>query len=324
MFNIRTDLAIEAREIYNEKHKEEIPGVKVKEYEENSIKITKVTIMDEVGEKIMNKPKGKYITIDMPEFVHYDSNAKDSVSKVLAKELTSLINIENSMTAMVVGLGNLYVTPDSLGPKVVSKLMISRHLKELVPDEIDEGVRPVCAIAPGVLGTTGIETSEIVKSIVGKIKPNLIICIDALSSRRLERINSTIQICDTGISPGSGVGNKRAELSEKTLNVPVIAIGVPTVVDAATMANDTIDMVLDALISKSHKGSKFYNILKDLDKKEKQELIREALKPYLSSLIVTPKEVDMLIESITRILANGINIALQPALTLEDINKYID
>ncbi|WP_373898908.1 GPR endopeptidase [Haloimpatiens sp. FM7315] len=325
MFSIRTDLALESRELYKEKNgNKEMPGIEVNEYSKDDIRVTNVDIINEEGEKAMGKPIGKYITIDMPKFAHYDSGIKDSVSKVLAKELSALINLDDNMTAMVVGLGNKSVTPDALGPKVVSQLMITRHLKELVPNEIDEGVRPVCALAPGVLGTTGIETSEIVKSVVQKIKPNLVICIDALASRKMQRVNSTIQISSTGISPGSGVGNRRAELSEKTLNVPVIAVGVPTVVDAATVTNDTIDLVIDALIKQSETGSKFYNMLKDLDKNEKFRLIQEVLEPYSENLMVTPKEVDMIIDSITKIIANGINIALQPALELEDINKYLN
>lgn len=323
MFSIRTDLAVEAREIYKNKNKDEMPGIKVTEYKNKNINVVNVEVLNEQGEKSMGKPKGTYITIEMPSYAHYDANSKDAIGKVVAKELSSLINLDKDMTAMVVGLGNNYITPDSLGPKVVSELMITRHLKELVPDEIDDNIRPVCAIAPGVLGTTGIESSEIVKSIVGKVKPNLVVCIDALASRKMQRLNNTIQISNTGISPGSGIGNRRLELSEKTLGVPVVAIGVPTVIDAATMANDTIDLVIDALLKEANSGSKFYSILKEMNKSEKEQLIKEVLDPDIAKLMVTPKEVDMIMQSITRIIANGINIALQPALTLEDINKYL-
>lgn len=324
MKNIRTDLAIEAKEIYQKENNGSYPGVEVDEYTEEDIKITNVRIIDQVGEKAMGKPKGSYITVEMPEFAHYDSDAMDDVSEVLAKVLTPLIKLEDNMTALVVGLGNSSVTPDALGPEVISRLMVTRHLKELVPDSIDEGIRPVCAISPGVLGTTGIETGEIIRGVVEKIKPNLVICIDALASRKMERVNRTIQIGDTGISPGSGVGNKRMELSERTLGIPVIAIGVPTVVDAATLANDTIDLVLDEMIQQAKNGGEFYNMLKSIDKNEKQKMIHEVLNPYIGNLMVTPKEVDAVIESLSKIIANGINIALQPALGLEDINRYIN
>lgn len=324
MFGIRTDLAVEAKEIYKQENNGEIPGVEVEENCVDDIKTTTVKIVTDVGEKMMGKPKGTYITIDMPKFTYYDGDTMEQVSEVLGKTLSEMVNIDDSMTALVVGLGNWNVTPDALGPKVVSKLMITRHLKQLVPDKIDEGIRPVCAIAPGVLGLTGIETGEIVKGVVEKIKPNLIVCIDALASRKMDRVNSTIQIGNTGISPGSGVGNRRMEISENVLGIPVIAIGVPTVVDAATMANDTIDMVLDEMIKQSKKDSKFYNMLKSLDKDEKQNMIEQLLDPYVGNLMVTPKEVDLVIDSISKVIANGINIALQPALDLEDINKFLN
>ncbi|NMM61960.1 GPR endopeptidase [Clostridium sp. P21] len=324
MFNIRTDLAVEAKEIYKQENNGEMSGVEVEEEYVDDIKTTIVKVVNDVGERMMGKPKGTYVTIDMPKFTHYDAETMDQVSEVLGKTLSEMVNIEDSMTALVVGLGNWNITPDALGPKVVSKLMVTRHLKQLVPDKIDEGIRPVCAIAPGVLGLTGIETGEIIKGVVEKVKPNLIICIDALASRKMDRVNSTIQIGDTGISPGSGVGNKRMEISEGVLGVPVIAVGVPTVVDAATMANDTIDMVLDQMIQESEKDSKFYNMLKSVDKDEKQKMIQNILDPYVGNLMVTPKEVDLVIDSVSKVIANGINIALQPALNLEDINKFLN
>ncbi|WP_315116887.1 GPR endopeptidase [uncultured Clostridium sp.] len=323
MMSVRTDLAVEAKELYEEKSSEKIPGVEVSEHTESDIRITNVRIVDESGERAMNKPKGTYITLDIPEINGYDEEGMQDISRVLAKTLSPLINLEENMTAMVVGLGNWNITPDALGPKVIEKLMVTRHLKELIPDQIDEGIRPVCAMAPGVLGLTGIETGEIIKSVTEKIKPNLIICIDALASRRLERVNRTIQIGNTGISPGSGVGNKRMEISERALGIPVIAIGVPTVVDAVTIANDTIDMVLDAVMNQATKGSGFYDMLRSLDRNEKQKMIQEVLNPYVGNLMVTPKEVDSVIDSVSKIISTGINIALQPALELKQINNYI-
>lgn len=324
MFDVRTDLAVETRERCKKERGGEVPGVEVDETVEDDIKITCVKIVEDIGEKIMGKPKGSYITVDMPRLTHYDGEIRDKVSKVVGKVLSNMIDIDKSMTALVVGLGNWNITPDSLGPKVVSKLMVTRHLKQLVPDKIDEGIRPVCVISPGVLGLTGIETSEIIKGVVDKVKPNLIICIDSLASRKMDRVNSTVQIGNRGISPGSGVGNRRMELSEKTLGIPVIAIGVPTVVDAATMASDTIDMVLDEMIVQVKKGEKFYQMLKSIDKNEKQKMIRELLDPYKENIMVTPKDVDLVVDSISKIIANAINIALQPALDLNDINTFLN
>jgi len=324
MYSVRTDLAVEAKEIYEEQTKEQILGVKVEEYFESGMKIVDVNILDDVGERNMGKPVGNYITIELPENVSYDRDIMDDVSRVFGKTLSDMVKVDKSMTALVVGLGNWNVTPDALGPKVISKMMVTRHLKELVPDQIDEGIRPVCALSPGVLGLTGIETGEIISAIADKIKPNLIICIDALASRKTERVNRTIQIGNTGISPGSGIGNKRMEISEKALGIPVIAIGIPTVVHAATLANDTMDLSLDALISQSSEGSEFYNMLNSLDREEKQKLIEEVLYPQLGNMIVTPKEIDLVIDVMSKIIANGINIALQPALELDDINRYIN
>lgn len=321
--NIRTDLAVEAKEIYEKENKKPINGVKVTNKTDGDIKITTVCIETDKGEEIMKKPKGTYITIDMPKYTCYDKEIMRSVSKVLSGELENLIKLEDSMTALVVGLGNWNVTPDAIGPKVVSQIMITRHLKQLIPDSIDEGIRPVCALAPGVLGLTGIETAEIIKGVVDRTNPNLVICIDALASRKMERVNSTIQIGNTGISPGSGVGNRRMEISERTLGVPVIAIGIPTVVDAATMANDTIDLVLDEMISMAKEGGKFYDMLKTIDKGEKQKMIEEVLNPYVGNLVVTPKEVDSVVESVSKVIADGINTALQPVLDIDEINRYI-
>lgn len=324
MHNIRTDLALEIKELYSEKNKNKMPGVEAKEYEEEDIKITEVVITNDEGEKVMGKPKGTYITIEIPDFVHYDGESMDDVSQVLAKWLSPLINLGDDDTALVVGLGNWNITPDAVGPKVISKIMITRHLKELVPDKIDEGIRPVCGISPGVLGLTGIETGEIIKGIVEKAKPKLIIAVDALASRRMARVNKTIQISTTGISPGAGIGNKRMKLNEENLGIPVIAVGVPTVVHASTLANDTIDLVIDEMMKSATKEGEFFNMLGSIDRNDKGKMIREVLNPYVGDLMVTPKEVDMVIESMSKIIANGINISLQPALDLDDINSYLN
>lgn len=323
MLNFRTDLAIEAKEDYSKAHKNDIDGVIVDEDIINDSKVTKVTIKNEDGAKKLGKPIGNYITVDIPEYTVYDGGIMDDVSQAVGKTLKALVNIDQDNTALVVGLGNWKVTPDALGPKVVEKIMVTRHLKDVMPESIDDSIIPVCAIAPGVLGITGIETGDVIKALVDKIKPDIVICIDALASRKIERVNRTIQISDTGISPGAGVGNHRMRINEETLGVKVIAIGVPTVVDAATIANDSIDLVIDELISKSEKDSAFYNMIKSIDKHEKSVLIKELLNPYIGDLMVTPKEVDLVIDSLSRIIANGINIAVQPNLDMEDINKFM-
>lgn len=325
MINVRTDLAIEARQIYKEENNDkDTDGIVVEEMEEEGTKVTTVKILNEEGSKNMGKPIGNYITLDIPEFTAYDGQLMDDVSKVLGKTLKKLVNLKEDKLVLVVGLGNRNVTPDALGPKVIEGIMVTRHLKAIMPETIDDSVAPVAAISPGVLGITGVETGEIIKGLVEKIKPDLVICIDALASRKIDRLNRTIQISDTGISPGAGVGNHRMQINEQSLGVKVIAVGVPTVVDAATIANDTIDLVLDDLIDKSQEGKEFYNMLKKVDKDEKSLLIKEILNPFVKDLVVTPKDIDLMIDSLSKIISNGINIAVQPNMTVEDINKFLN
>ena len=326
MINVRTDLIVEAKEMYTKEHKDEkdIDGIEVIEESEKDIKVTTVKVKNEEGAKKIGKPQGNYITIDIPKFTAYDGDTMDDVSKVLAEILGRLVNIEIEKTALVVGLGNRKVTPDALGPKVTEKIMVTRHLQTVMPEAIDDSVRLVCSIAPGVLGITGIETSEIIKAVVDKVKPDLVVCIDALAARRIERVNTTIQIGDTGVAPGAGVGNNRMKINEESLGVKVIAIGVPTVVDAVTIANDSIDLVIDSLISGTSSGNEFYKMLKSLDKSEKGALIREVLSSEaLGDMIVTPKDIDLVIDSLSKIIANGINMAVQPNMDMEDINKFM-
>jgi len=272
----------------------------------------------------MGKPSGSYITVEARGLKSADADLKDNVSKVLAKELVKLLPKKENIKTLVVGLGNWDVTPDALGPQVVSKILVTRHLFEMYNKTEDPSMTAVSAISPGVMGTTGIETGDIIKGIVDKSKPDLLVAVDALASRKMERVSTTIQISTTGISPGSGVGNKRKELSEKTLGIPVIAIGVPTVVDAATMTNDTINMVISGLKNHSEEGSQFYNMLSGMEDQEKYSLIKEVLEPYGANVIVTTKEIDKIITDISQVIANAINISLHPGIDLKDVNRYLN
>lgn len=327
MTNIRTDLALEAKEMYSEKHKKEkdIDGIEVINEIDKDIKVTTVKVKNETGVQKIGKPKGNYVTIEIPEFTAYDGETMDRVSQVVAEIIGRMVKIDVEKTILVVGLGNWKVTPDALGPKVTEGIMVTRHLKTVMPEIMDDSVRPVCSIAPGVLGVTGVETVEIIKGTVERVKPDIVICIDALAARRVERVNTTIQISDTGISPGAGVGNNRKQINEDNLGVKVIAIGVPTVVDAVTIANDTIDMVVDSLINSAESGSDFYKMLGSLDKNEKNTLIREVLSSKsLGEMIVTPKDIDLIINSLAKIISNGINMAVQPNMNMEEINKFMN
>lgn len=312
MKNCRTDLAIEAAALYNKNPDEvkKIDGVTVETDEINGIKITHVEITNKNGEEAIGKKQGNYITIESPKIRDNDEDAMAATSEILADKLREILRLNKKSTVLAVGLGNWNVTPDALGPKVVSNLKVTRHLFEYVPEHIDENTRPVCAVSPGVLGITGIETSEIIKGITDMVKPDVIIAIDALASRKTNRISTTIQIADTGITPGSGIGNKRKGLDKDYLGVPVIAIGVPTVVDAATVANDAIELLIENIKMLSDKNSTMNKLADSFDIEHRYPLIKEVLTPYVGDLIVTPKEVDGIIEEVSLIIADAINDAL--------------
>ena len=324
MFQPKTDLASEAREIYREQEQREILGVSMDKQEIGDVLITRVEVLNDNGANAIGKPKGKYVTLESNGLRKADADFKDEMSKLLAKELKAVVPEKENMKVLVVGLGNRDVTPDSLGPKVVSKVYVTRHMFKFYNKDGDKDLIELSAVSPGVMGTTGLEISEIIKGIVDNSKPDIVIAVDALASRKVERINSTIQISTSGIVPGSGIGNERKALDEPNLGVPVISIGVPTVVDAATLTSDTIELVINAFSQQTKVGSQFYNMLKELKKEEKYELIKEVLEPYSANIIVTPKGVDEIIADLSQIIANGINIALHPGIDLKDVNRYIN
>ena len=311
MLNFRTDLATERRDLYQKANsiENEIDGIESqKEEVDENIKIERVKITNGNGEKAIGKPIGNYITIDIKKLKIAQDEELKKASETLANELRKVIDehIDKSGEILVVGLGNIYVTPDALGPKVINNIEVTRHIINYLPQYVEEGTRMVSAISPGVLGTTGIETLEILKGIVDNINPKLIIVIDALASRSIERISSTIQISDTGIVPGAGVGNTRAEISIKTLGIPVIAIGIPTVVETAVLVNDSLDL----FITKLQEEEKSNDYLNQLKAEDNYEEIREALDPNDYNLIVTPKEIDELIENMATVVSGGINNAV--------------
>ena len=312
MQNFRTDLALERRDLYKKANniEDEVDGIETEEEKvDEDIKITRVKVLNENGENAIGKKEGNYITIDINNLKIAGEEQIQKASEALTKELKELLkkHIEEQEPLLVVGLGNLYVTPDALGPKVVQDIDVTRHILQYMPEALDKNTRPVSAISPGVLGTTGIETLEILKGIVDNIKPKLLIIIDALASRSIERISSTVQIADTGIIPGAGVGNTRKELSIETLGIPVVAIGIPTVVEAATIAADSLDL----FIQKVQEQAKSNDFLNQLQEEDKYEMIKEVLAPNDYNFIVTPKEIDELIENMKDIVARGINFATQ-------------
>ncbi|GIN38564.1 MULTISPECIES: GPR endopeptidase [Heyndrickxia] len=358
LYSVRTDLALEAKDmaveerLKSQEKETEIEGVMIKDRQVGDIKISTVQITKQ-GEQAIGKKAGNYLTIEVQGIRQQDSDLQKEVEEVFANEFSQFLQaskIPKDASCLIVGLGNWNVTPDALGPLVCENVIVTRHLFNLQPENVEEGYRSVSALAPGVMGLTGIETSDIIFGVAEKSKPDFIIAIDALASRSIERVNSTIQISDTGIHPGSGVGNKRKELSKETLGVPVIAIGVPTVVDAVSITSDAIDYLLKHFGREMREGNRpsrslapsgmtfgekrelteedlpgeqhrkmFMGMIGTLDDDEKRTLIHEVLAPLGHNLMVTPKEVDVFIEDMANLIANGLNSALHTSVNQENV-----
>lgn len=319
---MRTDLAIESGPVDGEQS-----GVEITREAFIGGSISRVRILNEQGTKAFNKPPGWYITLECPRIAEEDAEGRDHVSRQIAKELVNLLpnavrTTPASFTTLVVGLGNWHVTPDALGPKVVADLLVTRHLLEHAAEELGDGLRSVCAIAPGVLGLTGIETGEIIMGIVEKVRPQLVIAVDALASRSVERVGTTIQMTDTGISPGSGIGNKRKALTRETLGVPVIAIGVPTVVYASTIAQEAVEQALATMAELAHAQGTGRRV-PSMSKAMRQDLLQNLLSPHVESLVVTPKEIDSIINNMSKVIAGGLNVGLHPNLHLGENLSFL-
>ncbi|MDR1736437.1 MAG: GPR endopeptidase [Oscillospiraceae bacterium] len=298
MYQKRTDLATEARELWNESAAEKtvLSGVIAREYMRESCRVTHIQITDEQGAKALHKPVGNYITVELGSLGE-QGGFSDAV-EAAAAELMPLLAPAEGGHVLVAGLGNRAITPDAIGPAAIGQILVTRHLIDHLPDMFGN-LRPVSALSTGVLGTTGMESAEIIRGVVDRTKPAMVILIDALASRSLSRLCTTIQLADTGITPGSGVGNSRAALNRESLGVPVIALGVPTVVEAATLLADLSD---EAGLPAPDE---------------------ELLKGFTGNLIVTPKDIDKNIAEIARVSAFAANRALHPTLTQEEIAAYL-
>ena len=292
-YSIRSDLALECKELL----RDECTGVFSEENYFGDIKITRITVENDEGARRIGKPRGTYTTIELPSISQQSENDEDARTAI-SVELTRLLPKDGPV--LVAGLGNSDITPDALGPKTIEKILATRHISGELSRSIGLGeLRPVAAVSPGVLGKTGIETAEILSGIVGRVCPSAVIVIDALASRRLERLGKTVQISNTGIAPGSGVGNRRSEISAASLGVPVISMGVPTVVDALTLAHDIL--------------------LDDDDKDDKSEKSGAKVFPSAAEMMVTPREIDAVISGAAQLMALGINCTLHPHLTPEEL-----
>ncbi len=294
-FDIRTDLAVEEQERFKGTNIE-VKGVSLEEFteDEGNISISVVEILNEQGEEAMKKPIGKYITIESYSLREVDEDYHKKITDVLAKYIIKLLPKKDNKKILIVGLGNRDATPDALGPKVISNIYINED---------------IFAIAPGVMAQTGIETAAYVKGVVDEVKPSAVIAIDALAARNTKRLGTTIQLSDTGINPGSGVGNHRKGINKKTLGVPVISIGVPTVVEAATIVSDAMDELI-AELSSSDAFKSLKNAMSKFSQNEKIELIKELMEPSKGNLYVTPKDIDENVKMLSFTLSEAINVAL--------------
>ena len=311
--NFNTDMADERVDVYKRVHNlSEIDGVKVTSDTKDSITTTTVEVINENGSKILGKEIGKYITIETPDVKYIADKEKDTLINAIFNSLKSLIKEKNNI--LIVGLGNIYVTPDALGPKVSSKIDITRHIVKFASKYISKESKIVSTISPGVLGTTGIETSEIVEGVAKKINPDVIIVVDSLASGSIHRIGNTVQLTDVGIVPGAGVKNERVAMDENKFKVPVIAIGVPTVVDMATITNDAIDKVVENAMHNINYFKKEDNdTLGLLNEDNRYNMIANILDT--KNYMVTPKEIDDLIEAMSEIISIGINKLIESKIS---------
>ena len=315
MFEIRTDLAVEEKESFPGDGGE-VTGVTLREWRRafSKIKMTEVAILDEQGARAMGKPKGTYLTLEADQLAEKDEYYHEQVSEELAKHIRRLISHMvqgEEWKILVVGLGNPSVTPDALGPKAVGHLQVTRHLEQQYGEGFcrEKGLPVLSGIVPGVMAQTGMETAEILKGIIEETKPDLLIAIDALAARSIRRLGTTIQVTDTGIHPGSGVGNHRHSLTKESLGVPVLAIGVPTVVGAAAIVHDTVNTMIETLANNmATKG--MGDFIQEMSPDEQYDLIRELLEPEFGSLYVTPPNIDEMIGRLSFTISEGIHQAV--------------
>lgn len=327
-YSVRTDLALEEKEQF-ESDNVEIPGVVLEEdYDEKSeIRVTRVEIETENGAKAMGKPVGTYLTLETPNLAVPDEESYVEIAEKLCGYIRELIDKndvrkDKDLSVLVVGLGNREVTPDALGPYVADHLSVTRHIvKEYGKYAMGmERADMISAIVPGVMGQTGMESAEIVRGIIRETHPDIVIAVDALAARNSRRLNRTVQIADSGIHPGSGVGNHRIGMTRESLGVPVIGIGVPTVVDAATIVNDTMENFIRALeSSQSLKG--VGEVLKSYNAGEKYEFVKELIAPHLNGMFVTPKDVDEMVHHISHTISEAINMLFASGREMESADR---
>ncbi len=299
----RTDLAMEA---FDSENGNSVPGVQVNHWDATDVRMTEVIIEDPQTAEQLGKPCGTYLTMECGLLREQDPEARIAMSTLLGEELGRMLKADDDSPVLVIGLGNRFITPDSLGPLTVDRTLVTRHM--IGAGFAPEHMRPVSAVAPGVLGVTGVETAEMVTALVERVNPRAVVCIDSLAARASSRIGSTIQLADTGIQPGAGVGNRRSPLTKETLGVDVIAVGMPTVVYAATLARDAFAALSD----------------RDADDEALSALERDLLGQEFGEMIVTPREIDAIVKNAAAVIASGLNRALHPRLNDAEIAQMMD
>lgn len=313
----RTDLALELHE-QAQSHYPDLDGIASKTVQDGEITITHVQVKNNAGAEKLGKPIGNYITLETDALLFQDGQQYEQSCVALKNTLLSLHAIDKAKPILVVGLGNRFITADALGPKTVDRIFVTRHMHAQLEEIFGETMSSVCAVAPGVLGITGVETAEVVQGVCARVQPGLIIVIDALAARDAKRINTTIQICDTGLAPGSGVGNRRIDFNEERFGVPVLAVGVPTVIDAMTMAYHAACGILHAMHAQS---GDILSCVQRLTDAEIYGMVQGIMADEIKSLTVTPKDVDLAMERISKVLAGGINLYLHSDLTIAELDS---
>ena len=313
------DLAIEAHEYIQGSHEGEIPGVSFEKFPFPQGMTSVIKVLNEEGERAMGKPRGIYITLEAPELLDSDRREHQDIVLALCQALQRILPQKEDYSILVAGLGNPRSTPDALGPMVTSRLLATRHLYTLGDPSLVEGLRSLAVSSPGVTGITGLETAEVLEGLVRQLKPDVLLCVDALAAGDLGRLHNTIQLTDAGIHPGSGIGNMRKEINRTILGIPVLAIGVPTVVQAGIIANKALNLLAEGLKQPGEKNVLPYLVSQE----QKEQVINQILEPFGGSLMVTPKEVDEQMDHTAQIIAKAITLAVHPGIEPEDVDCFL-
>lgn len=318
--SVYTQLALEANALAVQRRGASVPGIEEEKVDRGAVEISRIGIQNEEGAQEVGKDIGDYITLTARGLRSFNRQEHHHIAGIIADELQTLLGISdeegpNEPTFLIVGLGNWRATPDALGPRVAGNLLVTRHLYQQTPPELRRGMRSVCALAPGVLGITGIETGEIIKGCIDRVQPDILLVVDALAAYHSSRLGSTVQLSNTGIAPGSGVGGSRLAIKEENMGIPVIAMGVPTVVHAYVVARETLE--------EYRQEARMYRGMGHVSDQMQDKVLHRVLEPFGDNAIMTPKGIDALMEQLSRVLASAVNMALHPDICEENLELYL-